>query len=290
MDLLKDLSAFANKAKEILSSDAAQQVIKAVANSPKDKNGEIDIAAGLKEALKVGIQAAATKLGAQDGYLADMAVKIGLPKEASTTFGAIQSLASNQAFNNVLNVANINIPSYDTVVTLFNRAAENAAPKSVDTFVNAITGMTIEDGKNILFGADSAATQYLKGKTYQQLQSTFIPTITSSLNTIKVANITPVQAWNVYATYNNKLVNLLDSSAVKTALEIAKKTGILKEEYIAALDKIDLVNTDIAGHVTTKALDGLFLKVSDKETDIRHDVNARVNDTLKNVFGLLDQK
>lgn len=288
MGLLKNLSSVISNASEILKSDAAKQVINAISNG--GKGGGVDIASGLKAALKVGIETAAQKLGAEDGYLADAAVKIGLPKEAITTFGAVQSLASNQAFNSVLNATGVSIPSSDTIITLFNRAAENAAPKSVDTFVGAITSMSIDDAKHILFGEDNAATCYLKDHTYTNLQSAFMPSITNSLNTIKIANITPTQAWSTYATYNNKLVELLDSSAVKAALELAKLTGVLKEEHIASLASIDLVNKDLSDYITGRALDGLFLKVSEKENDIRHNASARVSDVLQSVFGMLDKK
>lgn len=287
MDILKNLSSVINTASDILKSDAAKQVIGAINGNA---GGSVDIASGLKAALKVGIETAAKNLGAENGYLADAAVKIGLPKEAITTFGAVQSLASNQAFNSVLNATGVSIPSSDTIITLFNRAAENAAPKSVDTFVNAITSMSIADAKNILFGEDNAATTYLKDNTYTNLQSAFMPSITNSLNSIQVANITPTQAWSTYATYNNKLVELLDSSAVKAALEIAKLTGVLKEEHIASLSSIDLVNKDLSDYITGKALDGLFLKVSEKENDIRHNASARVSDVLQSVFGMLDKK
>ena len=287
MDLFKNLSSVLNTAQEVLKSDAAQQIIKSVTGA---SNGNIDIATGLKQALTVGIEAAAKSLGAQDGYLADAAVKIGLPAQVATTFGAVQSLASNPAFNQVLNATGVSIPTADTIVTLFNRAAENAAPKSVGTFVDAITGMSIADAKNILFGADNAATAYLKDNTFTQLQSTFNPSITDSLNSVKIANVTPTQAWGAFANYNNKLVELLDSSAVKAALEIAKLTGVLKENHIAALSSIDLVNNNLSDYITGKALDGLFLKVADKENDIRHNAGARVNDVLKNVFGMLDGK
>lgn len=288
MDLFKNISSVINTAQEVLNSDAAKQVISAINGG--GAGGNVDIASGLKAALKVGIETAAKNLGAEDGYLADAAVKIGLPKEAIATFGAVQTLSQNQAFNNILNATGVNIPTSDQVVTLFNRAAENAAPKSVDTFVGAITSMSIDDAKNILFGEDNAATTYLKNNTYTQLQGLFNPSITDSLNTIKIANFTPTQAWGTFAQYNNKLVELLDSSAVKAGLEIAKMTGVLKENHIAALSSIDLVNTNLSDYITGKALDGLFLKVSDKESDIRHNASARVSDVLQSVFGMLDKR
>ncbi len=282
MGLLNDVFSTISK---VAQSDAAKEIINSI-----NGGGQIDIAAGLKAALKVGIETAATNLGKKDGFLADAAVRIGIPEEALSVFNAVQSLAQNPAFNSLLNSAGASIPSSDTVITLLNRAAEDAAPKSVDIFADAITGMGIADAKNILFGADNAATTYLKENTFTQLQNAFMPTINNSLGSVQIANTTPLAAWNTFATYNNKLVEMMDSKTVKAALEMARMTGILKDEYFEKLASIKTVNTDLSDYITGKALTGLFTKVSEKEYDIRHNASARVSDVLKNVFGQLDNR
>ncbi len=253
-------------------------------------NGGFDVSSGLKAALKVGIETAAKNLGAEDGYLADAAVRIGLPKEAITTFNVVQQVSSNPAFNSMLNASGLSIPDSDTIIKLFNRAAENAAPKSIDIFANAITNISFADAEQLLFGADNAATQYLQKNTFTQLTDAFVPSITDSLNTIKVANVTPTAAWNTYATYNNKLVELLDSNTAKMALEMARKLGVVPDEYFEKLRTINQVNPDVSGYITGEALNGLFTKVSEKEYDIRHNASARVSDVLQSVFGRLDNK
>jgi hypothetical protein len=48
------------------------------------------------------------------------------------------------------------------------------------------------------------------------------------------------------------------------------------------------VNTDLDAYLTTKALDGVFLKVQDEEKRIREQVSARVTPLLRKVFGSLD--
>ncbi|MBR5972428.1 MAG: DUF4197 domain-containing protein [Paludibacteraceae bacterium] len=285
MGLFKNvISVLSSVASEVAKSDSAKEILNSL------QNGNIDIATGLKEALKVGIQTAATNLSKQDGFLADAAVRIGLPQEASTVFNAIQSLAQNDTFNSLLNSTGVKIPDSDTVITLFNRAAENAAPKSVDIFANAITGISIADAEHILFGADNAATCYLKDNTQSQLQCAFVPSITDSLGAVKIGNFTPLSAWDTFATYNNKLVELLDNSAVKKGLELARMTGVLKDEYFEKLRDIDIVSTNLPDYITGRALDGLFLKVSEKEADIRHNASARVSDVLQSVFGRLDAR
>ena len=189
----------------------------------------------------------------------------------------------------MLNASGLSIPDSDTIIKLFNRAAENAAPKSIDIFTNAITNISFADAEQLLFGADNAATQYLQKNTFNQLTDAFVPSITDSLNTIKVANVTPTAAWNTYATYNNKLCELLDNNTAKMALEMVRKLGVVPDEVFEKLRTINQVNPDLSGYITGEALNGLFTKVSEKEYDIRHNASARVSDVLQSVFGRLDK-
>ncbi|MCQ2217517.1 MAG: DUF4197 domain-containing protein [Paludibacteraceae bacterium] len=288
MGLLGNIvSSLSSVASEAIKNGSAQELINSITGA---NCGSFDIGSGLKAALKVGIETAAKNLGAEDGYLADAAVRIGLPKEAVTTFGVVQSLSSNPSFNSMLNATGLSIPDSDTIIKLFNRAAENAAPKSIDIFVNAITNISFADAEKLLFGEDNAATTYLHANTFTQLQDAFVPSITDSLNTIKVANVTPTDAWNTYATYNNKLVDILDSGVAKMGLEMARKLGVLSDEQFEKIRTIDCVNPNLSGYITGEALTGLFSKVSEKEYDIRHNASARVSDVLQSVFGRLDNR
>jgi hypothetical protein len=54
------------------------------------------------------------------------------------------------------------------------------------------------------------------------------------------------------------------------------------------LVSLDPIETNLSLYTTQKALNGVFLKVGDEEIKIRTDVNARVNDLLRRVFGQLD--
>ncbi len=283
------LSTVGKVAVDAVKSGKAEELIKTMAGGANGSGG-FDVGSGLKAALKVGIETAAQNLGAEDGYLADAAVRIGLPKEAITTFGAVQQLSSNPAFNSILKTSGLSIPDSDTIIKLFNRAAENAAPKSIDIFADAITKISFADAEQLLFGADNAATQYLHKNTFNQLTDAFVPSITDSLNTIQVANVTPTAAWNTYATYNNKLVELLDNNTAKMALEMARKLGVVPDEYFEKLRSIDMVNPNLSGYITGEALNGLFTKVGEKEYDIRHNASARVSDVLQSVFGKLDNR
>jgi hypothetical protein len=140
----------------------------------------------------------------------------------------------------------------DALILKLNRAAEGAADEAKPIFLNAITAMTITDGLNILMGADDAATSYLKTQTYSDLHTTFKPDIQTSLDQVGAQN-----AWNDVSTY----YNMISSNPV---------------------------NTDLADHTTSKALDGLFVLIAEEELKIRTDVNYRVTDLLQKVFAEQD--
>ena len=128
--------------------------------------------------------------------------------------------------------------------------------------------MTIADAGNILFGSDSAATSYLRRNTYTQLTSAFAPKVKNSLDKPLVGGISTTQTWNTLSDAYNKVAN-------STLAKIAglKPIHISLEEY-----------------ATQKALNALFLKVSEEEKAIRTDPIARVSQLLKKVFGQLDKK
>jgi hypothetical protein len=259
--------------------------------------GNDDIVAGLKEALRVGTDSAVVKLSAEGGYLRDEAVKILLPEEAQTTFKAIEALqtvSSNPLVGNLLGAAGLDMPAdlEKTLETAFNRAAEDAAPKATNIFVNAITNMSIDDGKEILFSKDTvAATKYLKVNTETELTDAFSPVVSTSMDNVAVSGFTVTEAWTLFADQNNKLASIAARDDVQTALTLASITNSAGVANIrSTVNSVKPVSTNIGGYVTGKALDGLFTKVGAQEHKIRTDASARVNKLLQDVFGQLDNK
>ena len=220
-----------------------------------ESNGEpsdLEIGNGLKEALNVGITKGVEQLIKQDGYFKNELIKILLPPEAQK----VQSVITKYVPGGQKLV--------DDAVLKMNRAAEDAANEAKPIFVNAIKSLSFKDVKNILFGADNAATDYLKGKTLQSLTAAYSPRINESLTKVGAT-----QAWQALVNPYNKFANSPASAVVKDAKPI---------------------NPDLGAYVTEKALQGLFFKVQEQEKKIRTDVSSRSSDLLKDVFGLLDKK
>ena len=249
--------------------------------------GEGDTVEALKQALSIGAETASTELGKEDGYLNDASVRIAMPSEADALFDVISALQKNQAGRAILSALDIDEKLGETMTTLINRAAEDAAPKAVSVFKTAITSMSINDGKDILFGANNAATTYLHDNTYNGLVSAFNPTITTSLGNVKFGGYDANEAWEAVSSIYNKITDYKATSTGQLAMGALK---IASSDTYNKLNSIQAVNTNLADYVTGKALDGLFTKVAVKELDIRTNAASRTTDLLKKVFGQLDEQ
>jgi hypothetical protein len=196
--------------------------------------GKVDL--GLKEALNVGIKNTITYLGKKDGYLGNAAVKILLPEKVRKLEPALRGIGYG--------------PQIDEFTLSMNRAAEKAAPLAADIFSTAISEMSFDDANKILRGGNTAATDYLKSRTYNKLLDKFQPEVRKTMSEYKVTQ--------KYDALNAK----------------AKNIPIVGQA----------VNLDVNNYVSSKALDGLFTVLAREETNIRTNPKARVTDLLKEVF------
>lgn len=126
-----------------------------------------DISKGLKEALTKGSGNVVGQLGRDDGFNADPAIRIPLPKTLLKARDVAAKVGLDKSFN-------------DLEVRL-NRAAELATPKAKALFLNAIRDMTLADAKGILQGPDDAATQYFRENTQVELANQMRPLVDQSL-------------------------------------------------------------------------------------------------------------
>ncbi|MFB3061205.1 MAG: DUF4197 domain-containing protein [Candidatus Binatia bacterium] len=133
---------------------------------------EAKIGNGLKEALKVATQNTVNLTGQKDGYFANQAIKILMPKK----LGRLEKPLRMVGYG----------PQVDEFVLSMNRAAERAAPSAKKIFGDAVAQMTFDDAKKVLNGGDTAATDYFKGKTTDKLTAAFRPVVEKSMNEVGV--------------------------------------------------------------------------------------------------------
>ncbi len=226
------------------------QVAKTLELDPNQPLTQNEIIAGLKEALVVGTDSSASKLGVLNGYYGDELLKIVLPPEADILVKNINKIPGGDKL-------------VEDVVLKINRAAEDAAKEAKPIFVNSIRQMTIADAVNILKGENNAATKYLHKTTYHQLSDLYSPKIKTSLDKKIVGNISTIDSWDKLTSEWNKV-----ASSVIGQIAGFKPVTISLEKYL-----------------TDQALNGLFLKIEEEEKSIRQDPLARVTPILKRVFG-----
>jgi hypothetical protein len=197
-----------------------------------------EIGLGLKDALKVASQRVIGRVGKIDGYYGDPSIRIPLPETLQRVESALGAVGAGGML--------------DELRLKMNRAAEQAAPKALDIFIDAASKMTFDDARTILTGPQDAATQYFKRTTSASLTTAFRPIVDGALSSV------------------GAVVSL---NAVQT-----RARGIpLIGQSIATFSLTDFT--------VGKALDGLFHYLAVEEAAIRSDPVARTTDLLKKVFG-----
>src|SRR5215813_14673566 len=119
------------------------------------------IVAGLKEALTVSTGNAVALTGRPDGFLKNAAIKILLPEKLRRVGKGLRMVGMGS--------------QVDALEVGMNRAAEQAAPKAKQIFLNALTRMTFSDARQIFTGGDTAATDYFKRTSSGELTTAFAP-------------------------------------------------------------------------------------------------------------------
>ncbi|HZW78218.1 MAG TPA: DUF4197 domain-containing protein [Flavobacteriaceae bacterium] len=211
-----------------------------IGSVPGQMNSET-IARGLRQALDKGIDKQVTKLTKKDGFYENQLVKILLPAELARVEQTLRDIGLGSLA--------------DEGLKLLNHAAEDAVKEATPIFVDAVRGITFADARQILMGADTAATTYLQGKTEQNLYNKFHPVIKSSFSKVGAD-----QVWSrIIERYN-------------------------------AVPFVQKVNPDLTDYVTNEALKGVFTMIAVEEKEIRNNIHARTTPLLKQVFALQDNR
>lgn len=228
----------------LLCGSCSAQFPKVLQDAAKQVQGggalsNADVVAGLKEALEKGAEHSVDVASVTDGFWKNPRLRIPFPPEA-------------EKMKNTLNDIGMSA-QVDKFELTMNRAAESAAKEAVPVFVNAIKGMTVNDGFTILRGGDHAATDFLKEKTTPELIAKFRPIVENATRSVALTSY-----WTPLAGAYNKTTLFTGGQAL---------------------------DPDLDAYVTQKAIDGLFLLVADEELKIRQDPLARTTDLLQRVFG-----
>lgn len=194
------------------------------------------IIAGLKEALRVGTGNAVALTGKPDGFLKNATIKILLPEKLRSAGKTLRMVGMGS--------------QVDALEVGMNRAAEQATPKAKQIFLNALTRMTFSDARQIFTGGDTAATDYFKHTSSDELTTAFAPIVHRAMENVGVVR-----------QYNQ----------------------LMKNPMLSAVAGDKSFNLD--DYVVGKTMDGLFYMVGEEEKKIRKDPAAQVTPILKEVFG-----
>ncbi len=136
---------------------------------------ESTVAAGLKEALRIGTERSTASTSQLDGFYKNALIRIALPDQFE---GVAKTLRQ------------FGMGSYvDNFEVSMNRAAERASGEAVDVFWSAIKQMSISDAFGILNGEQTAATDYFRGKTTASLTARFQPIVRTKMKEVGVYNL-----------------------------------------------------------------------------------------------------
>lgn len=148
----------------------------------------------------------------------------------------------------------------DEFLTTMNRAAEQAVPIAASVLGDSVRQMSIADARSILTGTNNAATEYFRRTCGTNLHARFLPIVKT-------------------ATENAGVTGAYKRMSEKAGAGFGGFGGGLLAREMPDLD----------GYITSKALDGVFLKIADQEKLIRENPLARSSDLLKKVFGAVQK-
>ena len=126
------------------------------------------VAAGLREALRVGSERAVASTSATDGFFGNELIRLGMPAQLQTMADTLTTVGFGEQVRE-LEVA-------------MNRAAEQASGEALAVFTDQIAAMSIGDAKSIWTGGPTAATDYFRTNTSAELRERFAPIVAEKVN------------------------------------------------------------------------------------------------------------
>jgi len=210
------------------------------ARQASEASGALDeatVIAGLRDALRVGSDRAVAATSRPGGFLANELIRIHSPDSLATMTRALRTVGFG--------------PQVDELEISMNRAAEQAAGEAASVFWNGIRKMSVRDAWGILDGGDTAATDYFRRTTSNELRARFAPIVEQKMSAVG-------------------LVQLYDDL-------VARYRAL---PFVA----LGQQPPDLRAHVTEGALSGLFTVLGQEEARIRREPAARSTELLRRVF------
>ena len=221
---------------------------------------DTEIVAGLKEALNTAADTAQGSASKVNGFLKNEAIAIMLPDELKPVKQLVDKADDIPVVGAI--VKNTLGNGVEDLRVAMNRAAEHASQGVLPIFKGAVKEMTITDGLQVLQGGDSAASHYLREKTYTKLKDKFTPVVKESMGKTEV---------NSYYTTLSTHYN-----------DVMGQYGAVIKPFVSDLpDKLDV---DLSHFITTKGLDGLFYLMKGEEKKIRTNPLDYASDIIRKVF------
>lgn len=137
-------------------------------------NNQAQLVRGIKDALELGSNRAATNLSAAGGYANNPLYRIRLPANVQPIASTLRQLGLGGQM--------------DKVEALMNQGAEKAAVEAKTVFVDAVRNMSVTDALGIVRGGNTAATDYFRVQTEASLRQRYMPIIQQNLQQIGFYN------------------------------------------------------------------------------------------------------
>ena len=136
---------------------------------------EETVAAGLKEALRVGTERTVGVTSRTDGFFGNALIRIVMPEQLQSMAKTLRTVGFGG--------------QVDEFEVAMNRAAERAAGEATGIFWQAITRMSLSDAFGILNGGETAATDYFHVRTADPLRQKFRPIVTEKMTEVGLYRI-----------------------------------------------------------------------------------------------------
>ena len=227
---------------------------------------DTEIVAGLKEALNTAADTAQGSASKVNGFLKNEAIASMLPDELKPVKQLVDKADDIPVVGAI--VKNTLGNGVEDLRVAMNRAAEHASQGVLPIFKGAVKEMTITDGLQVLQGGDSAASHYLREKTYTKLEDKFTPVVKESMGKTEVNSY-----YETLSTNYNEVVGKVN--AIPGGMALVKA---------AVPDLPDRLDTDLSRFITTKGLDGLFYLMKGEEKKIRTNPLDYASDIIRKVF------